>query len=341
LDDHPIPSAAVFSGGGFHLYWFLEESYLIKDDETREEIRRIQANWVDYTGSDKQSKDIARVLRVPGTTNYKDCYAPDYPKVEIVDFSQKEYSLNFLKKLSEPIPQPSLPPLPPPSRSGTKKDKEKYANQALTTAVNMVRESIDGEKHITLLKAAKLLGGYVAGGIIDESKAITALESEISQKPNVANLKTAFNTIRDGIGYGRVAPITVDQKISEEEYYWRQERDKVLYFSDALDNPEWMTVVASGKESAQALQKHGFCAVGLNGGNKNGITRFFKKCPRVFVAISQKQRSDLKELAQKLSVSGIETSISYLPAEPEEFFDKYGGDSRSMFKFMRLGKVLK
>jgi len=64
-----------------------------------------------------------------------------------------------------------------------KKGKEKVANrrgsQIISTAVGMVRSSYDGVKHETLLKAAKLLGGYIHTGRVSEEDAVRVLTEEI------------------------------------------------------------------------------------------------------------------------------------------------------------------
>lgn len=223
LSDFPVPSTTIFSGGGFHLYWYLDKSFVIESEQNRERAKRLQANWVDYTGSDKQSKDLARVLRVPGTRNYKECYAPNFPIVAIIDHNGKTYSLPFLEKLSEPPPQEMLCPLPQPTRLATSDDRQRFANHALRVASDMVRQSVDGEKHGTLLRAARLLGGYVAGGILSEDSAIRLLEQEIGHKPNIDSLNGAYKTIRDGLEYGKAEPITLEQKLAEWQV-WQAER---------------------------------------------------------------------------------------------------------------------
>jgi twinkle protein len=73
-------------------------------------------------------------------------------------------------------------------------------------AVKLIRESVDGEKHICLLKASKLMGGYIAGGLVDESEGVRILESEI-QKKNIDDFSAAQKTIQKGIEYGKAQPI--------------------------------------------------------------------------------------------------------------------------------------
>ena len=77
----PAPSVVVASGGGYHVYWFLADPWILDTEEERARAVAIQAAWVAHTGGDEGAKDLARVLRVPGTLNRK--YDPPRP-VEIV-----------------------------------------------------------------------------------------------------------------------------------------------------------------------------------------------------------------------------------------------------------------
>ena len=76
----------------------------------------------------------------------------------------------------------------------------------IAVGVEMVRNAPHGQKHAILLKAAKLMGGYIASGAVDENDAIYALESEIGKK-DIDDFKSAQKTIRDGIVFGKQVPI--------------------------------------------------------------------------------------------------------------------------------------
>lgn len=80
-------------------------------------------------------------------------------------------------------------------------------------ALKIIRDSIDGEKHACLLKASKLMGGYVAGGIISEDEGVRLLENEIQLK-NIDNFDEAKKTIKKGIEYGKSQPIEIEEKIT-------------------------------------------------------------------------------------------------------------------------------
>lgn len=72
----PRANIVVDSGGGYHLYWLFPEPFLLVSDEDRRAAMEQQAAWVEHVGADPASKDLARVLRVPGTRNIKYQPAP-------------------------------------------------------------------------------------------------------------------------------------------------------------------------------------------------------------------------------------------------------------------------
>jgi len=103
LKRFPPASVIIHSGGGYHCYWLLDEPFVITSEAERQRAKNSQYAWVDYVGSDKATKDLARVLRVPGTMNCKPNYAPNFPTVEIIkaDFDLL-YTLSYLDKQSRP-----------------------------------------------------------------------------------------------------------------------------------------------------------------------------------------------------------------------------------------------
>lgn len=94
----PRPSAIVQSGGGYHLYWFLSDTFHIRTDDDRQRAKQLQARWVAYVGGDEGAKDLARVLRPVGTFNVKPKYAPNYPAVTFTHIDYRtEYSIDELE----------------------------------------------------------------------------------------------------------------------------------------------------------------------------------------------------------------------------------------------------
>jgi hypothetical protein len=104
------PTLIIDSGGGYHCYWYLADTIHITD-ENRKQIGDLQAKWVDFIGSDKASKDLTRVLRVLGTTNWKNHFRPNYPIVTIEQYTPGLlYRLDdFESLLPAPAPKPVEP----------------------------------------------------------------------------------------------------------------------------------------------------------------------------------------------------------------------------------------
>lgn len=80
--DVPWPSIVVDSGGGYHAYWLLRELVAFED-------AHLAMRWLAQRVGGDHTYDAARVLRVPGTTNYKDF--DDLRSVRVVDFNTRRY----------------------------------------------------------------------------------------------------------------------------------------------------------------------------------------------------------------------------------------------------------
>lgn len=100
----------------------------------------------------------------------------------------------------------------------------------INNAVKMIRDAADGQKHGVLLKAAKLAGGYISGGIVDEFEAVRILESAIQGK-GIDNFKAAQQTIKDGIAYGKTQPIVE----LEREIFTKQVPTRVNLYDEDYD----------------------------------------------------------------------------------------------------------
>ena len=120
------PSIIIDSGGGWYPLWLLREPFIIQKESDRTRAKQIQAGWVQLVGGDPGAKDIARILRIPGTLNRK--YDPPRPvKFHKVDFDLL-YDLSELEAL--------LPETEPP--------KQRY-NQSNNSAADIekVRDALD------------------------------------------------------------------------------------------------------------------------------------------------------------------------------------------------------
>ena len=100
--------------------------------------------------------------------------------------------------------------------------------------LNIVRNSIEGEKHKELLKASRLAGGFIAGGFVSESEIVRLLESEIVSK-GIDDEQAAFKVIQKGIDYGKNDPI-VDEFV--DNYIQKKEEPKIIIKDDFLSTKE-------------------------------------------------------------------------------------------------------
>ena len=100
----PIPpSMLINSGYGAHLYWFFDEIQRITD-ENRQEAEQLNIDFLSivrhsagkYGGAVDAVHDLARILRVPGTFNYKLGIENPQP-VYIVENNDLRYSVSDLR----------------------------------------------------------------------------------------------------------------------------------------------------------------------------------------------------------------------------------------------------
>jgi len=114
-----------------------------------------------------------------------------------------------------------------------RKDAQSTDYKKLDAAVNLIRNSVNGDKHHNLIKASRLCGGFIAGGLVEEHEAIRVLQQEINNK-DIDNFKAACKTINDGIEYGKKEPIIEENykksydRIKQEEIIIEDEPAKDL-----------------------------------------------------------------------------------------------------------------
>ena len=109
-----------------------------------------------------------------------------------------------IKTWEKPLPDHS--PQPVEADFTHTAGKEKYARKVLESCCEQIRQSLPGNQHHTRLKAARLIGGYLQ--YINEAEVIAALEQAV-QDSGAKNMQAAMKTVRDGLEYGKMAPITI------------------------------------------------------------------------------------------------------------------------------------
>lgn len=139
-----------------------------------------------------------------GINESRACYESYDPDIIV-----KENYNNFGALLSENVESKE--------RTEIKGDFTDYMK--LNLAARMIREADDGEKHATLLRAAKLCGGYISAGRMEEDEVVRVLLREITKR-DIDSETQAMYTIRDGIEHGKLMPIR--DLMHEEESVQRQ-----------------------------------------------------------------------------------------------------------------------
>ena len=106
----------------------------------------------------------------------------------------------------------------------------------LNLAARMIRHAEDGDKHASLLRAAKLCGGYIAAGRIEEDEAVRVLIREITKR-DIDSESQAMHTIRDGIEHGKLMPIRdlMREEQSVEREMQLSDGDMSFIASDDVD----------------------------------------------------------------------------------------------------------
>jgi putative DNA primase/helicase len=106
---HLKPSIVVHSGGGFHCYWVLTNPLRVADIGmvTLENINKALTQALK---GDSGTHDISRVLRVPGTFNFKQ---PENPRpVETISINDKTYPFDAFLGLQAALNDVPLNPVP-------------------------------------------------------------------------------------------------------------------------------------------------------------------------------------------------------------------------------------
>ncbi|MEE9234926.1 MAG: DUF3987 domain-containing protein, partial [Candidatus Acidoferrales bacterium] len=98
------PHIVVNSGGGYHLYWLLEET--LDAQRHLEEIEAVNRGLAEVLGGDRAATDVSRILRIPGFLNHK--YDPPRPVTAVRGEAQASYRLADFKQKGIYIPRDKI-----------------------------------------------------------------------------------------------------------------------------------------------------------------------------------------------------------------------------------------
>ncbi|MFJ2007380.1 hypothetical protein [Streptomyces chartreusis] len=125
----PEPTRVEHSGGGLYAWWNFDRPLVIGEDIDFDEAAALAGDWQNIllAGAKKLGvgygtgvKDLARVLRLPGTVNRKPGRAPVL--CQVIEDGGIRYSLNDVRELAaelKPKPKKRTPPKPSAARAKT------------------------------------------------------------------------------------------------------------------------------------------------------------------------------------------------------------------------------
>jgi hypothetical protein len=128
------PTIIIATGNGAHAWWLFKEPLIFDSGEERAEAARLVARWHTMLRLNSAARgwvydrlsDLARILRIPGTRNYKD---PANPK-DVVVHSQTNrfYNISDFAEYMEEIGIPD----PEEQERAAREWKERFADKPLT-----------------------------------------------------------------------------------------------------------------------------------------------------------------------------------------------------------------
>jgi putative DNA primase/helicase len=115
-----VPSAVVASGGGLQAYWLLAAPLDLQNGGVAR-ARHLLRALATALGADLKAAEPARILRLPGTVNFK--YSPPRPVVIELLSDQRRYSVDAFTQVLPTIPDDTTSePLPRTITDGSRND---------------------------------------------------------------------------------------------------------------------------------------------------------------------------------------------------------------------------
>jgi hypothetical protein len=204
----PAPSVLIDSGGGYHAYWLLVTPFFLDTPEKRERARLLQERWVVFIGADASVHDLPRVLRQPGTVNWK--YTPP-PMADVVraDVSLV-YTLDELEALLPPVAPVTMRPTVAyvaPSVP-TSDHLRRWVDRRLEIAASHVANAPSGAASDERYNMGRLAGGVIDTNIYTEDEIVDRLLPYALQRSTDDAQETERN-LRNGIQQGKRSPLRV------------------------------------------------------------------------------------------------------------------------------------
>lgn len=117
----------------------------------------------------------------------------------------------------------------------------------LKTAVSMIQCSIEGERHNVILKASRLVGGYIASGMLEEKDSVKALKDAVRQKNfTKAELNIELKAVDDGVAHGKRQPLIEAKKIEKEQEFLLRDDGEFDFVASKEDMDRYINSVIDG-----------------------------------------------------------------------------------------------
>ena len=207
------PTIIIDSGGGYHCYWLLDVPFLLDSDSARERAKALQRAWVKKVGGDDAAKDLARVLRVPGTLNLK--YDPPRPVKFLFSDFERLYQLDDLEATCKPLHSPARTNGNGNHEAATMHATANapYVRAALEGELATFRAAHNGSRNAQLNKSAFALGQFVGAGVLDRAQVENELyhvADEIGYVKDDGERATRA-TIKSGLDKGEKQPRAIPE----------------------------------------------------------------------------------------------------------------------------------
>jgi DNA-binding transcriptional ArsR family regulator len=197
----------IDSGGGYHCYWLLADSLILNDESVRQDAQRLQEDWMRFTKADPGAKDLARILRVPGSRNSK------YRDEPVVKIAYCDLTQRYTRSQVETVIQTGEGGIRSVKKSLVRnptaiRNPAVYGEKAVSEELQKVREALLHHRNNTLNAAAFAIGQLVDPCGLSRSE----VESELQAAGELTGLPSdeVARTIRSGLEAGMQNPRRID-----------------------------------------------------------------------------------------------------------------------------------
>lgn len=181
-DKYSVFVLTSISGNGLKVAWRINQ-----EQHTPDNFKQIESYFKDTYNVqiDKAVKDISRLFFI------------SYDSDLFINDKAEAFKFKVIKTIEKKAAVKNV----------VSSQSEYWHNKAIDTAINIINQSIKGNKHYSRLRAGVLLGGYISGGLLDEQTAINELRGVI-QSNTTLNINVAMKAFLEALNYGKNKPIT-------------------------------------------------------------------------------------------------------------------------------------